>query len=228
MTYTFTLSSGLPFQTIMADLTPVSDLPHLPTSERTPADDVSNFKLKDDNFLSTRDEQLEEEEEDNFGSDDLRNFEGLDLEDDPVNNYNEESVDFELGDQLNFAVGDPVNYEHIEYLPIEDSTTEDQETLPGESTTTTDAGGYHEDQALQNGGRVTDTRYQAETVFISSSRVVGGVHSYENWPIFIGLGDETGKKKRNVTRFKGSRAPIMRQRPPQPLPRLVYIHTHTS
>uniref|UniRef100_A0A1X7U728 Uncharacterized protein n=1 Tax=Amphimedon queenslandica TaxID=400682 RepID=A0A1X7U728_AMPQE len=206
----------------MADLTPVSDLPHLPSSENNPPDDVSNFKLKDDN-LSTRDEQLEEEEEeeeeDNFESDDLRNFEGLDLEDDPVNDYNEESVNFELGDQLNFAVDDPVNYEHIEYLPIEDSTTEDQETLPGESTTTTDAGGYHDDQALQNGGRVTDTRYQTETVFISSSRAVGGVHSYENWPIFLGLGDETGKRKRNLTRFKGSRAPIIRQRPPQPLPR---------
>lgn len=205
----------------MAHLTPVSDLPHLSTSDNK--DDDSNFKLKDDNILSTRDEQFEEEEEeeDNFESDDLRNFEGLDLEDDPINEYNEETVNFELGDQLNFSVGDPANYEHIEYLPIEDSTTEDQETLPGESTTTTDAGGYHDDQVLQNGGRVTDTRYQTETVFISSSRVVGGVHSYENWPIFLGLGDETGKRKRNLTRFKGSRAPIMRPRPPQPLPRLV-------
>ena len=216
----------------MADLTPVSEQPHPPIT----AEDPSTHSIPND--TSCHDDETtpslpEEGETVDFESDELDDFEVVDLVDEHHVTFEVGGPgNFELSKPIKFAMGRPVNYEdphplNTQYhLPIEDSTTEDQETLPGESTTTTDAGGYHDDQVVNRvggaSGRVTDTRYQAEAVLISSSRVVGGVHSYENWPLMLGLGgDESGKRKRSITRMKGSRAPLVRPRPPQPLPRLM-------
>lgn len=156
-------------------------------------------------------------------------------EEDPVNfndrplNYHDlrplESFDYNIEPHPLESFNEP---HPLEAGTRTDSTTEELETLPGDSTTTTDAGGgiYH-DHTPHNeaiGGCVTYTSLQKEKVFVSSSSKVGGVHSYENWSIIMSFNKETedgsGKRKRvNHSRLKGSRVPMTRPRPPQPLPR---------
>jgi hypothetical protein len=105
------------------------------------------------------------------------------------------------------------------------STTEELDTVPGDSTgTTTDTCNplrlYGNGCLGDEGSHVTYTSLQEEGVTITTPRL--GPHSYENWSIILNMNREmdegSGKKKRNLTKVKGMRGG-MRQRPPQPLPR---------
>ena len=89
-----------------------------------------------------------------------------------------------------------------EILPAEESTTD-----PGNVTV-----------PIPAHSKLTNTYLQNQKVTLSVPRL--GLHQYENWSMIINISDESNKRGR-LKRTKGSRVAVrLRDRAPQPLPRL--------
>ena len=89
-----------------------------------------------------------------------------------------------------------------------ESTAEERDTVPYDSTATTDTG-LPISETARGSSYITYTSLQQQEVMISS-RV--GLHGYDNWSTMIGCNNEEIKRKRSISRTKGSRVAI-RQRP---------------